>query len=213
MDQKPDDLRARIGLGFRAARGGGLMVAVTIEDGEPHLILSTTLAVADEGDQAGLEPYHLAAEMARDPEREDQVAAVLADALRRQGETATRGLAVLIAKMRDAGGDPVVAALLVNRAGWITDLLSYSLAWAEHVPVAEGLAVRDALRFAIGQIGVDLVEQDEKSLPEIATQLLGLMPDEIDARLKSLGVAAGKPWRREQKLACLAAWIALAGRS
>jgi hypothetical protein len=26
-----------------------------------------------------------------------------------------------------------------------------------------------------------------------------------------LGVTAGKPWRKEQKLACLAAWVAIAG--
>jgi hypothetical protein len=32
----------------------------------------------------------------------------------------------------------------------------------------------------------------------------------VDARLKDLGAAAGKPWRKEQKLACLAAWAAIA---
>jgi len=40
---------------------------------------------------------------------------------------------------------------------------------------------------------------------------LPLAPGEIDAALKDLGATAGRPWRKEQKLACLAAWIAVAG--
>jgi hypothetical protein len=104
---------------------------------------------------------------------------------------------------------PVVAALLVNRAGWVSDLLEYSLAWPEHVPVAEGLAVRDALRFAIKECRVEVVEVDEKSLPDLAADALGLSWAEIDARLKALGATVGRPWRKEQKLACLSAWVTI----
>jgi hypothetical protein len=76
------------------------------------------------------------------------------------------------------------------------------------VPVAEGLAVRDALRFAIGQCKLDVMEMDEQSLAEVASKELGLSATEMDASLKVLGAAAGRPWRKEQKLACLAAWVA-----
>jgi len=99
--------------------------------------------------------------------------------------------------------------LLVNRAGWITDLLEYSLFAPEHPPVAEGLAVRDALRFALGRSGLKLVEMDEKSLPEAASKALGFSTADLDLRLKGLGATAGKPWRKEQKLACLSAWLAV----
>jgi len=109
------------------------------------------------------------------------------------------------------GRAPIIAALLVNRAGWITDLLEYSLAFADHVAVAEGLAVREALRFAFRRCGIDSVELDEKTLPGVAAETLRISTAEIDARLKMLGVTAGKPWRKEQKLACLAAWVAIAG--
>jgi hypothetical protein len=78
------------------------------------------------------------------------------------------------------------------------------------VPVAEGLAVRDALRSGVRECGLTLVEVDEKSLPDLAQHVLRLSTGEIDARLKALGAAAGKPWRKEQKLACLAAWVTLA---
>ncbi len=53
---------------------------------------------------------------------------------------------------------------------------------------------------------------DEKSLREVAQARLGLSDAGIDARLKALGATVGVPWRREQKLACLSAWMALGAR-
>ena len=103
----------------------------------------------------------------------------------------------------------MVAGLLVNRAGWVTDLLEYSSSWPEHVPVAEGLAVRDALRFACKECAIEAVELDEKSLPDVAATALDTSSIVLDARLKALGASAGRPWRKEQKLACLSAWFAL----
>jgi hypothetical protein len=51
---------------------------------------------------------------------------------------------------------------------------------------------------------------DEKSLPDLAAHVLDLSPGALDARLKALGASVERPWRKEQKLACLAAWVALA---
>ena len=77
------------------------------------------------------------------------------------------------------------------------------------MPVAEGLAVRDALRFACTTCGVEIAELDEKSLPDLAASKLRMSPAAIEARLKTLGATVGKPWRKEQKLACLSAWLAI----
>jgi 2-polyprenyl-6-methoxyphenol hydroxylase-like FAD-dependent oxidoreductase len=101
-----------------------------------------------------------------------------------------------------------VAALLINRAGWMTDLLDHSLSAPEHPPVAEGLAVRAALRTAFASLGLDVVEVDEKSLRESAALKLPLSPGQIDVQLNALGASVGRPWRKEQKAACLAAWVA-----
>jgi hypothetical protein len=141
-----------------------------------------------------------------------EAASAVAEGRKRQGELAAKGVDNIVRKLQEAGCEPVVAALLVNRAGWITDLLEYSLSWPEHAPVAEGLAVRDALRFAIGRVGVDVAEVDEKSLPDLASKDLGMSPADLNASLKALGAAVGRPWRKEQKLACLAAWVAVAAR-
>ncbi|HEY4028850.1 MAG TPA: hypothetical protein VGM25_00775 [Caulobacteraceae bacterium] len=201
---------ARIALGFRAQRGGAVVVGVSVEDGAPRMILSTVLATAAEGDRLAFEPYHVAFEMtagARGVVPAEAEAAV-AEGRRRQLALAVEGVKAMTDRLREAGPPPA-AALLVNRAGWMTDLLRYSLFDPAHPPVAEGLAVREALRLAARRCGLDLVEMDEKSLPEAGAIALGLSPAELEGRLKALG-AGGKPWRKEQKLACLAAWLAAA---
>ncbi len=188
-------------LGFRAQRGGAVVVAVAPG---PELVLSAFLPTAGEGDRLAFEPYHVAVEMGQGAS--DEVRAAVAEGRRRQDEMAASGLADILAGLRERGYQPAVAALLVNRAGWMTDLLSYSLAFADHPPVAEGLAVRDALRSAFQANGLAFVETDEKSLGDTAAATFG----DVEAQLKALGQIAGKPWRKEQKLACLAAWLAAA---
>jgi len=195
----------RVGLGLRAMRGGAVIVAVGVEGGEPQLFLSSFLVTADDGDRLSREPYHVAAELAA-----GEAVRAVAEGRARQAALAAAGLEAVTHGLRARGAAPAIAALLVNRAGWVTDLLAYSLASPDHPPVAEGLAVRDALRLGFGKVGLDIVEIDEKSLGSSAAEALGRAPPDIDGQLKRLGVDAGKPWRKEQKAACLAAWLTAA---
>ncbi|HEX5183914.1 MAG TPA: hypothetical protein VFW19_12280 [Allosphingosinicella sp.] len=202
-----------LGIGLRAQKGGALVVAVEMEAGEPRILLSTAIETHEAGDRLSLEPYRVAAEVAAGVRCgvPAEAAAAVAEGRKRQERMAAEALRDVIHRLGAAGNEPIIAALLVNRAGWIADLLSYSLAWAAHVPVAELLAVRDALRSAFSQCGVEGVELDEKSLFDLAAERLDLSPEEIESRLKALGASAGKPWRKEQRLACLAAWVAVSG--
>jgi hypothetical protein len=205
------DTKVPVALGFRAGRGGSVVVGVAADHHGPRVVLSTFLATAAEGDRLSYEPYHVAAEMARGPNCEvtPEAKAAVAEGRRRQAGLAAKALDELVRRLGDMECRPVVAALLINRAGWITDLLEHSLSAPEHPPVAEGLAVRDALRSACAQCAIDVVEMDEKSLPDAAAVRLGLFPGDVDAGMNSLGASAGKPWRKEQKAACLAAWAAV----
>ena len=194
-------------LGLRAHKGGAILVALTLDNRQPRLLLNTTLATHADGDRLTREPYHAARDLPRSPDGRAAAEALVAEARRRQDQLAHANLQSVLQRLDPK---PATAALLVNRAGWVTGLLDYSLEFPEHAAVAEPLAVREALRFALRQCGLASIELDEKSLPDGAAAILRSSPAEIDATLKSLGTAAGKPWRREQKLAALAAWVALA---
>ncbi len=204
-----------IGLGIRALRGGAVVVGVAREGGPPRVVLSSFLPTFAEDDRLSLEPYIVAAEMPRGPagEASPEAKEAVRQGRERQDQLAANGLSEIIQALRNSGFEPRVAGLLVNRAGWITDLLAHSLSAPEHPIIVEGLAVRDALRFALGRVGLRMMELDEKSLPERASQELRMTPAELDSRLKTLGAGAGRPWRKEQKLASLAAWVALAAEA
>lgn len=207
---KPEKAMTPAAIGFRAGRGGSIVVAVVVENCKPRVVLSAFLATAAEGDRLSREPYHVAAEMARaaDGKVSAEAAAAVAEGRKRQAKLAATGLADIVRTLKESHCEAAMAALLVNRAGWIGDLLEYSLFAPEHPPVAEGLAVRDAIRIALARCAINTVELDEKSLPEVASKKLRLSIPDMDARLKSLA----KPWRKEHKLACLAAWLALGAR-
>ena len=201
-----------IALGFRAGRGGSAVVGVAADQPLPRVVLSTFLATAAEGDRLAFEPYQVAYEMPRGegggPTAE--AAATVAEGRRRQAALAASGLAAVLDRLKREGFRPAVAALLINRAGWMTDLLEHSLSAPEHPPVAEGLAVRAALRIAFAGLGLDVVEMDEKSLRESAALKLPLASSQIDIQLNALGATVGRPWRKEQKASCLAAWVVAA---
>jgi len=201
-----------IALGFRAVRGGSVVVGVAADRPPPRVVLSTFLATAAEGDRLAFEPYQVAYEMPRGEGGRPtaEAAAAVAEGRRRQAALAATGLAAVVDRLKQEGFRPAVAALLINRAGWMTDLLEHSLSAPEHPPVAEGLAVRVALRAAFAGLGLDVVEMDEKSLRESAALKLPFAASQIDIQLNALGATAGRPWRKEQKASCLAAWVAAA---
>ena len=51
-----------VALGFRAMRGGAVMVGVRLEEHVPCLVMSSFFPTADEDDRLAFEPYHVAAE-------------------------------------------------------------------------------------------------------------------------------------------------------
>src|SRR5512145_3526193 len=97
-----------IGLGFRALKGGGVVVGVAANGSEPRVVLSTLLATAAEGDRLALEPYRVAAEMVQRPHGRapSDAAVAVAEGRKRQGELAAKGLDDIVRKLREAGCEP-----------------------------------------------------------------------------------------------------------
>ena len=72
-----------------------------------------------------------------------------------------------------------------------------------------GMAVRDAVRFALKANKIPSCEFDQKSLYVEGAKALRLTEARLKQRLTELKGAA-RPWSQDQKLCALAGWLALA---
>jgi hypothetical protein len=87
-------------------------------------------------------------------------------------------------------------------------LASHALAHA-----AEGRLYQHALLQGAESCGLDAVAVPKRSIWQQGEVALGIAPDELQAWLAGLRREIGSPWAEDQKLAALAAWIALARSS
>jgi hypothetical protein len=87
-------------------------------------------------------------------------------------------------------------------------LASHALAHA-----AEGRLYQEALLQGAEACGLEAVAVPKKSIWEQGESALGIAEDELRLRIEGLRKELGPPWAEDQKLAALAAWIALARSS
>jgi hypothetical protein len=74
---------------------------------------------------------------------------------------------------------------------------------------AEGELFRNALRAASRECDLPLVEVKERELFARAGADLCLPATRIEHHVAAMGKAIGPPWRQDEKLAAVAAWLAL----
>jgi len=79
------------------------------------------------------------------------------------------------------------------------------------IHAAEGEFYRDAIIAAAERIGIPVFKVREKDLALAADRLPGSANDR-KVRLADFGKQVGSPWRRDEKLAAVGAWLALAGK-
>jgi hypothetical protein len=75
---------------------------------------------------------------------------------------------------------------------------------------AEGELFRGAIRDASASLGMPVTEVPARELAARASKALTLPPAKVADQLAVMGRAAGRPWAKDQREACLAALIALA---
>ncbi len=198
-------------IGFSAHMGWAAAVALTLKDGVPQLLLSSIIATAPEGDRIAKEPYHVAAGwdgLTRVPPHPDPAAAV-AQGRKTQERMASKAVADIVGDLKARKLKVSAGALLATR-GLHSYTLKEALSHHAHIHVAEGMSVRDAVRFALKANKIPAREFDQKSLYVEGAKALKLTEARLKQQLTELKGTA-KPWTQDQKLAALASWLALAG--
>ena len=72
---------------------------------------------------------------------------------------------------------------------------------------------REVLEGAAERLGIPSLTLLERDAFETAARTLRLSSREFERVLAGLGQTAGRPWRRHEQLAALAAWVALGSRT
>jgi hypothetical protein len=193
-------------LGCRAHTGWAALVVVAGGVARPEVVLRDRVELADPAGQVMKNVYQ--ASRALKPAE----AAVLVGAAERIA--AERAAAALQQSVRDAADEGAVVRSCAVVVGAFSGARLESIL-ASHVlaHAAEGRLYQGALLQGAESRGLDAIAVPKSSIWEEGESALGVAQDELRQWIDRLRREIGPPWAEDQKLAALAAWIALARSS
>ena len=193
----------RAALGFSPHTGWAAVVAISGPRDAPSVVAKRRIDLAATFDTGAV--YHVgqALPLAR------------AEAFVRSSEqtfvaAARASIGALAAELRDRGLQPIAGAVPLSAANPLPPLEAILRSHAL-VHAAEGELYRRVLARASEACGVPTALVPAKDLLALAARAAGIPENRIVSILAVIGKASGKPWTRDQKMAALAAWFALAG--
>jgi len=123
--------------------------------------------------------------------------------------TATTSLRIVVKDLLDRGQVVVACGNLLG-SGRSPATLAAALTSHPMLHTAEGEFFREAINVASRHLGLKVSGIVERQALELGSAVLGISPERLQQTLKELGRPLGPPWRQDEKLATLAAWLALA---
>ena len=190
-------------LGFRVHSGWTALVAVSLENGSPKVLLRSRPHLVRSFTREFRQPYHAVekkplaqaeAFIARVESEAREIASQAFDAARRELNGQDYELdrcALLLAAGRPL---PELARILASHA---------------LIHTADGELFRKGLLDAGALLGMRPFTLKENALLETAAQTLQIPAEELKHRMTALGAGLGPPWSQDEKYSALAAWLAL----
>jgi hypothetical protein len=147
-------------------------------------------------------------------EAEQSLDLTAAEALLRRCAEAAEALAhrelwAVVEQLRQQGYEPRACGILAG-SGRAAATLRQTLASHAALHTAEGELYRNALAEAAAPLGLQLSRVRERDIWHKASATLGIVPDRLQRLVAESRKSIGPPWRQDEKLACLAGWLALA---
>jgi hypothetical protein len=194
-------------LGCRAHTGWAALVVVAGGAAQPEVVFRGRVELRDPSGSVRRNVYHVARTL------EPAAAADFVEAGERiAAEQAAAALERTVRQAADEGADVRSCAVVVGTssgdARLETILSSHAL-----VHAAEGRLYQGALLQGAESRGLDAIAVPRQSIWEQGEAALGVARDELRHWIDELRREVGPPWAQDQKLAALAAWIALARSS
>ncbi len=192
---------ARAGIGCRVKTGYATAILLVGSPGAPVLFRRAHILLADLDDVDSRQPYH--AEL----ERGARAGAAVVQTARRDAQRrAATALKNLLKELRRSGVAPRSIGLVV---GSNVDPLTLG---NPHIRAhaLEGRFYREVLETSAEGLGLRSLTLLEREAFDAAAGTLNRSLTQLNVVLTSIGKVAGRPWRRDEQLATLAAWVALA---
>jgi hypothetical protein len=194
-------------LGCRAHTGWATLVVVAGGVARPEVVFRGRAELGDPAGRVRKNVYHAARAL------ELAAAAALIKAAERIA--AEQAAAALERTVRDAADEGAVVHSCAVVVGTFAGEARPESILASHARVhaAEGRLYQGVLLQSAESRGLDTIAIPKRSIWEEGQSALGVGQDELRRWIDQLRRAVGPPWAQDQKLAALAAWIALARSS
>jgi hypothetical protein len=191
-------------IGWRVHSGWASQIALAGPLRAPAVLERRRVELVDPAGPGAAQPYHAARLLPLD-EAERWISRCRESTLR----LARQALQATGHDLRRQGYRAVACGLLDSSA---RPLPAFAAVLASHalVHTAEGELFRDALAAAARADGLPVARLRERDLAGRCAAMPGITPEHIRRHLAELGTILGPPWRQDEKLATLAAWLALA---
>ena len=194
-------------LGFRAHSGWTSLVAIALEDGLPMVLLRQRLHLVRNFTYEFRQPYHTAEKSPR-----AEASGVISRARAEARSLAYKAVHSVQARLQTEGYVLKCCGLLLASGRPLPSLLQILESHAL-IHTADGELFREALLHASKRCGLETFGVKERDAIDIFVDSLRLQPGEIKRRLADLGTGLGPPWKQDEKLAALIAWLSLANPS
>lgn len=166
------------------------MVAVGGSAAEPEVLRRRRVELCDRGVSGSVQPYHAAADMGL--KNGETFLQRCRDTARVMARDAVRDA---ISELRNDGYNVAGCSILLG-SGRLPGELAAVLASHPLIHTAEGEFFRDALKAGCEMCGLPVMGVKERDVA-------------IPKRISELGRSIGPPWRADEKLAAMAAWLVL----
>ena len=195
----PEVRESRAVLGFRVKSGLAVSVLIDGSARSPHLCESDVVNLSDPRNPEMRQPYHVAMGML------ETNATKLKRRVRSVRRATGQSILALLKRCADNGYAIRRAVLVV---GSVIDPDSIA---NPHIRAhaLEGRLFRVTLEAALQSRGIQCAIFIERDTYAAASKLLGQSRTQIQRTLAHLGRSVNGPWRADQKLAALAAWMSL----
>ena len=191
-------------IAFKAHLGWVNAVGIASTDDEPGARFVERIELFDGAPREAIEPYHLAGgwQGLTQVAAPDNPAEIVARGRKMQVEAATDVLGALRNRL---DGTFKLGVILEGRG--INVGLEHDLDSHAHIHVAEGRAVREAIRGALDQLGIDWLDYDEKSILGATAATRREDESTTDTNWKQAKPATTRKWAKEERLLAMAAWL------